>query len=301
MILFRLMTTCMRKRIFLRRFALIVFCCSPALACFAQRKPIEWTDQQKPIVDAIKHLRGVPDDQRGQVTRELAQQIRQLPSSDNKLELAVGLAGLSTEGDFGHDTLQEVATTLADTLKENSPPAENGQPAYPYVELASLVRYEHVNATSDDPQFAKAMAKLEADDQPRANADFTLTDLNGHSWTLKSLRGKVVVVNFWATWCPPCRKELPDLEQLSERFKDQGLVVLALSDEDVTKVKPFVEQRNLTYPVLLDAGGRVAKEYDVEGIPKTFVYDREGKLVAQAIDMRTQKQFLEMLGKAGIK
>jgi peroxiredoxin len=291
----------MRASSFFYRFAVLIALLSFSLAGVAQRKPIEWTDQQKPIVDAIKHLRSVPDDKRGQVTRDVALQIRQLPASDNKLELAVGLAGLSTEGDFGHHTLEEVATTLADTLKQHAPPEDNGQPAYPYVELASLVRYEHVQASSDDPQFAKAMAKLEQDDQRRANADFTLTDLNGHQWTLKSLRGKVALVNFWATWCPPCRKELPDLEQLSERFKDQGLVILALSDEDVAKVKPFVEQRNLTYPVLLDTGGKVAKEYDVDGIPKTFVYDRDGKLVAQAIDMRTQKQFLEMLGKAGIK
>src|SRR5581483_9180851 len=117
---------------------IIILSISFALAACAQRKPIEWTDQQKPIVDAIKHLRGVPDDQRGKVTRDLAVQIRQLPSSDNKLQLAVGLASLSTEGDFGHDTLQEVATTLADTLKQHAPPEDNGQPAYPYVELAEL-------------------------------------------------------------------------------------------------------------------------------------------------------------------
>jgi len=279
---------------------LIVFLCSSAVV-LAQRKPIEWSDQQKPIVDAIKHLRSVPDDKRPQVTRDLAMEIRQLPPSDNKLELATALASLSTEGDFGHDTLQDVATTLSDTLKEHPAPEEKGQPAYPYVALAQLVRYEHVDTSLEDPQYTKAMALLEQDDQRRANADFTLTDLNDRQWTLKSLRGKVVLVNFWATWCPPCRKELPDLQELSQRFKDQGLIVLALSDEDVAKVKPFVEARNLTYPVLLDAGGKVAKEYDVEGIPKTFVYDRDGKLVAQAIDMRTQKQFLEMLGKAGIK
>ena len=268
---------------------------------FAQQHTIQWTDQEKPIVDSIKHLRGVPDEQRPQVTRDLAAQIRQLPASDNKVQLATALAGLSTEGDFGQDTLQAVAGTLEETLKQHPVPEEKGQPAYPYDELAQLVRYEHVNATLDDPQYKAAMSKLEQDDQHRADANFTLTDLNGNSWTLKSLHGKVVVVNFWATWCPPCRKELPDLETLSQRFKDQGLVVLAISDEDAAKVKPFVEQHNLTYPVLLDPGDKVEKEFDIEGIPKTFVYDREGKLVAQAIDMRTQKQFLGMLEKAGVK
>ena len=281
------------------RIALLAVLCT--LPLFSADKPITWTDQEKPIVDGIKHLRQVPDDQRGQVTRNLAAQISALPASDNKLELATALAGRSTEGDFGKDTLQAVANTLAETLRQHPAPEDKGQPAYAYVELAELSRYEHVDVSLDNPQFKAAMAQLEANDQRRAHANFTLTDLEGHSWTLQSLRGKVVLVNFWATWCPPCRKELPDLEQLSQRFKDQGLVVLAISDEDLAKVQPFVTEHNLTSPVLLDAGGKVGKEFAVEGIPKSFVYDRDGKLVAQAIDMRTQQQFLAMLAQAGLK
>ncbi len=145
------------------------------------------------------------------------------------------------------------------------------------------------------------MAKLESDDKGRQHADFTLTDLEGKSWTLSKLRGKVVVVNFWATWCPPCRKEMPDLEALYNHFKGQGLVVLAISDEDAAKVRPFIAERQVTYPVLLDPGREVNDLFQVEGIPKTFVYDRNGKLVAQSIDMRTQKQFLGMLAEAGLK
>jgi peroxiredoxin len=269
-------------------------------ACFGQNK-IHWNEQEQPIVDKIKHLRDVPDDQRGQVTVDLAKSITELPGNDNKVELATALAGLSTEGDFGQNTLQTVATMLQETLRQHPMPEDKGKPSYGYYLLAQLVRYEHVSASLDNPQYATAMANLEADDQRRANADFTLTDLDGHKWTLRSLHGKVVLVNFWATWCPPCRKELPDLQTLSEKFKDQGLVVLAISDEEVVKVKPFVDQRKLSFPILLDDGDKVEKEFAVEGIPKSFVYDREGKLVAQAIDMRTQKQFLEMLQKAGLK
>jgi peroxiredoxin len=158
-----------------------------------------------------------------------------------------------------------------------------------------------MQASLDDPQFAAAMSKLELDDERRQQADFTLEDLHWTKWTLKDLSGKVVVVNFWATWCPPCRKEMPDLETLYKRFKDRGLVVLAISDEDAPKVRPFVTEQKVSYPILLDPGRKVNKLFEVEGIPKSFVYDRSGKLVAQSIDMRTQKQFLEMLGHAGLQ
>ncbi len=287
---------------------------------FAQKKEIVWSAAEKPLAEAIRGLRGLADDVRAQTTKDLALKIRQLPATENKLQLAVGLAGRSTEGDPGHDTLQEVATTLAGTLRERPVPwpeekpgkaASAGEgaratpairePASPYIELATLVRYEHVEGSLDNPQFGAALARLEADDRKREHPEFTLQDLAGKAWTLGELRGKVVLLNFWATWCPPCRKEMPDLETLYERFQPKGLVVLAISDEEAAKVEPFVRERGVRFPVLLDPGRKVNERFIVEGIPKSFVYDREGKFVAQSIDMRTQKQFLEMLRKAGLE
>jgi peroxiredoxin len=267
----------------------------------AQEQKIIWSDREKPIADQINRLRAMPDDVRAQATKKLALEIRQLPVAPNKLRLANSLAMLSTEGDFGHDMLQEVAITLAAALREQPLQAEKGQPPRPYVELAELARYEHVQATLDDPQFAAAVSKIEADNKRREQADFTLTELGGITWTLKEQRGKVVVLNFWATWCPPCRKEMPDLESLYHQFKDQGLLILAISDEDAGKVAPFVAEQKVTYPILLDPGRKVHELFQIEGIPKTFVYDRNGKLVAQSIDMRTRRQFLDMLAQAGLK
>lgn len=261
---------------------------------------IVWSDQERPIAKQIATLRSLPDDLRASTTKQLALEIRNLPRAPNKVTLALDLANLSTEGDFGRATLQDVTTTLAGALREQPRPSKDGRPPLPYVELAELVRYEHMQASLSDPQFSGAMAALAAADRRRERADFTLTDLAGKSWTLQQLRGKVVLVNFWATWCPPCRKEMPDLETLYNRFKGQGFIVLAISDEDAAKVKPFIAERNVSYSVLLDPGRKVNELFEVQGIPKSFVYDREGKLVAESIDMRTQQQFLEMLGRAGL-
>jgi peroxiredoxin len=268
----------------------------------AQQNKTVWSPQEKPIVDQLQGLRKLDDRTRVEATRRLAMQIRQLPLVPHKLGLAGALANLSTEGDFGRDTLQEVTNTLAMALREQpARPEKDGGPNHHYMELASLVRYEHMKAESNDPQYTEAMAKLRAADEARQDADFTLTDLEGDSWHLQELHGKVVLVNFWATWCPPCRKEMPDLQALFDKYKGQGLIILSISDEEAAKVTPFIKQQNITYPIILDPGDKVHNLYQLEGVPNSFVYNRDGQLVAQAMDMRTRGQFEEMLAQAGLK
>jgi len=169
------------------------------------------------------------------------------------------------------------------------------------MELAELVRYEGMTAEVADPQFKQAADILAANDAGIEKLDFALKDLHGKKWTLSELRGKIVVVNFWATWCPPCRKELPDLDAIYMHFQSQGLVVLALTDEDMAKVDALFGGHLPAFPVLLDTGHKVGAEFHVDGLPRTFVFDRQGKLAAQSMDMRTQRQFLGMLAQAGLK
>lgn len=257
-------------------------------------------DQESAIVSQLKGLRSVPTDQRPAATQKLAQEIRELPAGQSKLKLADALCHLSTEGDAGPGTLQAVADTLAKSLAESPVPAKGDQPPMPYLDLAKLARYEHVTVTLDDPLYAKAGQTLAANEAEIEKANFTLRDLHNKKVTLADLRGKIVMVNFWATWCGPCRLEMPALDAIYTHFQPQGLVILSVTDEDAFKVAQFIGGTGYHPPVLLDTGGAVHKTFHIEGIPETFLFGRDGKLLAVAIDQRTQRQFLEMLSKTDL-
>jgi len=126
----------------------------------AQQQKLVLTDREKPIAEQIKGLRALPDARRGAVTKQLALDIRALPAGQGKLMLADSLANLSTEGDFGKQTLQEVAVTLSATLTEQTAASSSGMPEEPYVTLAQLVRYEGVQLPVNDPLLTAAMARL---------------------------------------------------------------------------------------------------------------------------------------------
>jgi peroxiredoxin len=115
--------------------------------------------------------------------------------------------------------------------------------------------------------------------------DFTLTDLDGRPHSLTGLRGKIVFLNLWATWCPPCRAEMPSIQQLYSDFQNNhDFVVLAVSeDSDAKPVPGYVHQNHLTFPVLLDPRNLVGEAYDVSGLPESFVIGRDGRIVAHHV------------------
>ncbi len=115
------------------------------------------------------------------------------------------------------------------------------------------------------------------------------------------LTGRVVLLNFWATWCPPCRAELPDLNRVYERFHSRGLVVLGISEEDESTLERFISQNRIRFPVLLDPGDMTKKQFLVPGFPESYVYDRNGRLVAESIYQTGMQGFLDMLAQAGLK
>jgi peroxiredoxin len=117
----------------------------------------------------------------------------------------------------------------------------------------------------------------------RPAPDFTLTDLNGNRVSLSQFLGQPVVINFWATWCPPCRVEIPHFVEAYER--EQGQVVfLAISvDEPESVVRDFVEEQGMPFIILLDDGGKVAATYRVNAIPVTFFIGRDGEITARYV------------------
>lgn len=257
-------------------------------------------DNISKIEARMRQLRSLSATERPPATVQLSAEITALPAGKDKVMLADSLAHLVTEGDQGQATIQAVTDTLRQSLAETPLAGKKGNPPMPYMDVANLVRYEDAKESWNDPMYAKAEQELADEDAQIGKADFTLKDLNGKKWTLSALRGKIVMVNFWATWCGPCRLEMPNLDAIYTHFEPQGLVVLSISSEDAFKVNSFLSGRNYHPPVLIDNGGKVSTLFHIEGIPRTFLFNREGKLVAEAIDQRTQRQFLEMLSKTDL-
>jgi cytochrome c biogenesis protein CcmG/thiol:disulfide interchange protein DsbE len=111
--------------------------------------------------------------------------------------------------------------------------------------------------------------------------DFTLTMLDGSQMRLADLKGKVVVINFWASWCGPCRDEAPALQAIWEKYQDKGVVVMGVAYTDTEKgAKAFISEFNQTYPNGLDIGTKISELYSITGVPETFIIDREGKVAA---------------------
>lgn len=109
--------------------------------------------------------------------------------------------------------------------------------------------------------------------------DFTLKTPAGETYSLTNLKGNAVLVNMWATWCPPCKAEMPAIEKVYNEYKDQGFVVLAIDQtyqDDPFNIAPFIEDYNMTFPILLDETGDTARIYKVRSLPTSFFIDRYG-------------------------
>lgn len=139
------------------------------------------------------------------------------------------------------------------------------------------------NSTSEKPT-----VKVKENSESKIAADFTLTDMEGKQVSLSQYRGKVVILNFWATWCPPCREEMPSMERLYQDYKDKGLVILAVNvDENGHKaVSQFLQRTPYSFPILLDSKSVAQNTYGVFRFPESFIIDRNGIMVKRIIGGR---------------
>jgi thiol-disulfide isomerase/thioredoxin len=157
--------------------------------------------------------------------------------------------------------------------------------------LQTFLKVPVVDAQSKDIQDKIQLAFLQAKvpflKQSLPINDFTLPLLDGKNVKLSSLKGKVVFLNFWATWCPPCRSEMPSMETLYQRYRGKGLEFLAVDVmERKEQVASFMKNFGLSFPVALDSSGNISGMYGVRGIPTTFIIDRNGRIIVASVGGR---------------
>jgi len=153
--------------------------------------------------------------------------------------------------------------------------------------LIALVLLSGPAAAQDGvPELSHRLWPLEqATDAP----DFTLTDMDGKAHSLRDYRGNWVLINFWATWCPPCRKEMPSLEKLYQTYHDRSFRVLAVNQwEDVDHVFSYMGELGVfpSFPILFDPQSRVSEAYGVRGLPTSFLIDPQGRIAYRAVGGR---------------
>ena len=143
-----------------------------------------------------------------------------------------------------------------------------------------LILTTNVNADNENQTLPKLA-------EPFIAPDFILKGEDGNTYRLKDYRGKVVILNFWATWCPPCREEMPSMERAWHQIKDKGIVMLGINvGEDADTIFEFTGQYPMTFPLPMDINGKVVKQYPIRGLPTTYIIDPAGMATHRAVGSR---------------
>jgi peroxiredoxin len=169
----------------------------------------------------------------------------------------------------------------------DSDPEENSPISSPALELEGEEAVQPTEEVDTDQQFPQV------GDQA---FDFELTDPGGSAIELSDLRGSAVLINFWATWCEPCRLEMPLFQDRYERLKDQGFTVLAVNaDEPISTVEEFQKELGLTFPILLDVDGQIQRQFRIRGFPTSILIDQDGIIQVVHIGVIHEDQLDEYL------
>jgi len=131
--------------------------------------------------------------------------------------------------------------------------------------------------------------------------DFTLADLDGHSVSLSSLRGKVVLISFWASWCPFCVQDMPLIDQLQKEYGKQGLVVMGINLEDAGTARAFMKAHGYNFKTVVDADDQVSQLYEIEVLPTVIVIGRDGNIATRLMGAKSKSTLTEAIASAGVK
>lgn len=155
-----------------------------------------------------------------------------------------------------------------------------------YLVFLFLNSFVLLSQAGADAHFMDELGIIGFDEKIEA-PDFALKDLNGQEVKLKDHLGKVVFVNFWTTWCPPCQAEMPSMEKLYAEFKNEDFTMLAIDlMESADRVCSFKDKEKLNFPILLDTDGVIGLKYGVRGLPTTYLVDRNGYIIGAALGPR---------------
>jgi peroxiredoxin len=210
----------------------------------------------------------------------------------NQAGAADDLIWWADKAGLDRDTIRPAVELLVNAAPDSS---------YPIHDEAVLVMRQYgLHFGQDDPSIQARVALGELEDALSDRYSFSLPSLDGTSIRLRDLRGKVVLLNFWATWCGPCRAEKPILQSVYRDLKNRGFMLLAITDEDPAVVRRFVNQYGINVPVLIDRTRAVFDHYLVEGIPKTIILNGQGRAVARPITISDEGELRKVLAAAGV-
>ncbi len=153
--------------------------------------------------------------------------------------------------------------------------------------LTLLIVYPLDTAAKQEAKPSARHFQLHAITENTAIPDFTLPDLHGNSHRISDYAGHAVVINFWSTWCIPCRKEMPALERAWQRIKHEGAILLSVAmGDDLESIERFLKRSPVSFPILLDSDGKISEQWRVTGIPVTFILDSSGRLAYRESGIR---------------
>lgn len=235
--------------------------------------------------------------------------VAHLPKLESSMESFAVVSRLFDQTGVLADTpaFQPMALTLARLfawLKTCGDPACRELPRAAFVSLyagvASVVREAAVELPVSDSSIEARILLLDLMALVSREFDVVLADLDGKRHRLRDLRGKVVLLNFWATWCKPCKREMPALDDIYRRARERGLVVFAVTDDDPDAVRAFAKSSTYSFPIALDPARKAFEQYGVAGYPSTVVLDRQGGVAASFIGARSPAGFERALARAGL-